>query len=190
VPPTVLAADACVLLNLLATRRAAELLQALGASLIATPQAAAQVKYLAGPLDDQGRPTREPVDLAALTTSGYFEVKAIPASALEVFVRCAAELHEADASSIALAVGFGVALATDDGLERRIATREAPRLEIVGTLALVRRATEALGMETDLLVKLAHDLRLRGNFLPPKQDPEREWYQTLLSSSIRNDASR
>jgi hypothetical protein len=176
----VVAADACVLLNLLATRRAVELLQGLDMSLIATNLAAAQVQYLAGPPDDQGRPTREPVDLAELTAGGHLEIKGVPPAAVELFVRCAADVHEADASSIALAVGFGVALATDDGLERRVAGREAPGLEIVGTLALMRQGTVACGMQGEVLVRLARDLRARGNFLPPRRDPDREWYQQLL----------
>jgi predicted nucleic acid-binding protein len=177
----VIAADACVLLNLLATRRARELLQGLDTSLIATPLTGAQVQYLAGPPDDDGHPTREPAQLGNLVAGGHLHVRAIPEAALDLFVRCAADLHEADASSIALAVGFGVALATDDGLERRVAAREAPELEIVGTLALVRRGSAAIGMDHDRVVKLARDLRVRGNFLPPRQDPDREWYQNLLT---------
>ena len=177
-----IAVDACVILNLLATRRAAELLRALDTSLIATPLAAAQVQYLAGPPDEEGHPTREKVDLADLMAGGHLEVKDVPAPALELYVRCASDLHEADASSIALAAGFGIALATDDGLERKVAAREAPGLEIVGTLALLRRGSAAIGMNQGILVQLALDLRVRGNFLPPRQDPDREWYQKLLSS--------
>ncbi len=177
----VIAADACVLLNLLATRRAGDLLDGLDTSLIATSLAVAQVQYLAGPPDDDGRPTREPAPLGELTGGGHLHVKAVPPSALDLYVRCAADLHEADASSIALAVGFGVALATDDGLERRVAAREAPELEIVGTLALLRRGSAAIGAEHDVLLKLARDLRIRGNFLPPKLDPNREWYRKLLA---------
>lgn len=183
-PSKVIAADACVLLNLLATGRAADLLLALDTSLIATPLAAAQVRYLAGPLDEEGRPTRQAVDLVAQTSAGLFDVKEVPHTVLDLYVRCAAELHEADASSIALAVGFGVPLATDDGLERKVASREAPELEVVGTLALVRNATSAMGMDHEHLVELARNLRVRGNFLPPRQDPDREWYQRLLSPSL------
>jgi predicted nucleic acid-binding protein len=178
----VVAADACVLLNLLATGQAGDLLRALDTSLIATPLAAAEVKYLAGPPDEEGRPTRQTVDLAELTGQGLLVVKAVPQTALELHVRCAADLHEADASSIALAVGCGVPLATDDGLARRVAAREATKLALVGTLALVRGGGAAMGIDREGLVKLARNLRARGNFLPPRQDPDREWYQNLLSS--------
>jgi predicted nucleic acid-binding protein len=179
----VVAADACVLLNLLATGRAGDLLRALDTSLIATPMAAAEVKYLAGTPDEEGRPTRQTVDLAELTAHGLLEVRGVPQAALDLYVRCAAELHDADASGIALAVSFGVALATDDGLARGVAAREAANLELVGTLALVRKGSEAIGVDQEGLVKLARNLRTRGNFLPPRQDPDREWYQRLLSLS-------
>jgi predicted nucleic acid-binding protein len=175
-----MAADACVLLNLLATGRAGDLLRALDTSLIATPLAAAEVKYLAGAPDEEGRPTRQTVDLVELTAGGLLEVKAVPQTALELYVRCAAELHEADASGIALAVGVGVALATDDGLARKVAAREATDLELVGTLALVRKGSAALGIDREGLANLARNLRTRGNFLPPRHDPDREWYQGIL----------
>ena len=181
-PSKLIAADACVLLNLLATGRAGDLLRALDASLIATPLAAGEVKYLAGPPDEEGRPTRQTVDLVDLTVVGLLEVKTVPQTALELYVRCAAELHEADASSIALAVGFGVALATDDGLAKKVAAREAAKLELVGTLALVRGGSAAIGIDREGLVQLARNLRMRGNFSPPRQDPDCEWYQGLLSS--------
>ena len=177
----IMAADACVLLNLLATGRAGDLLRALDTSLIATPMAAAEIKYLAGPLDEEGRPTRQAVDLAVLASAGLCDVKQVPRSALDLYVRCSTELQDADASSIALAVGFGVPLATDDGIERKVASREAPELKVVSTLALVRSGTSAMGIDHNHLVELARNLRTRGNFLAPRQDPDREWYQRLLS---------
>jgi len=180
-PSKVIAADACVLLNLLATGRAADLLLALDSSLISSPLTTAQVRYLAGPPDEEGRPTRQPVDLVALRAAGLFEVKEVPHALLDLYIRCAADLHDADASSIVLAAGFGVPLATDDGLARKVASREAPELEVVGTLALVRKGTSAIGINDEHLVELARNLRLRGNFLPPRQDPDRDWYQKLLS---------
>lgn len=181
----VIAADACVLLNFLATRRAVELLRGLDTSFIATPLGAAQVQYLAGSPDDDGRPTREVVDLRELIAGGHLAVTAVPPAALELFVRCVADLHEADASSIALAVGSGTTLATDDGLERRVAAREAPALEILGTLALLRQATSAVAMPHDAMVRLARDVRTRANFLPPRRDPDRDWFQKLLVSPTR-----
>jgi predicted nucleic acid-binding protein len=179
----VMAADACVLLNLLATGRAVELLRALGLSLVATPLAAAEVKYLAGAPDEEGRPTRETVDLTELMAGGLLVLKPVPPTALDLYVTCAAEVHEADASSIALAVGCGVALATDDGLARKVAAKSASSLELVGTLALVREGTRAMGIDRAGLVTLARSLRARGNFLSPRQDPDREWYQNPLSLS-------
>jgi hypothetical protein len=180
-PSKVIAADACVLLNFLATGRADDLLRALDLSLIATPLAAAQVKYLAGPPDEEGRPTRQPVDLIALTSAGLLSVKEVPHAMLDLYIRCAAAIHEADASSIALAAGFGVPLATDDGLERRVAAREEPQLEVVGTLALLRKGTLAMSLGQEDLARIARALRFQGNFLPPRQDPDRDWYQQLLS---------
>ena len=176
----IVAADACVLINLLATRRAPELLDALGWALVSTPQAAGQVTYLAGPPDEDGRATKEPVSVSPLIESRHLEIRTVPANALDVFVDLAAQIHEADASSIALAAGMGVALATDDRLARRLAAGLAPPVELIRTLAVVREATSQIGLAADEIRLVARDLRLRGSFLPPRQDPDRAWYESFL----------
>lgn len=184
----VVVADACVLINLLATRRAGDLLDALGWSLVATPQAASQVKYLAGPPDDEGRATRESVDCSSMQATGHLVVRTVPPQSVELFVRCAAEIHEADASSIALADGLGVVLATDDTVERRIAERERPALGLTRTLAIVKEAVGKLGLDERQLNQLAMDLRTRGNFLPPRSDPDGPWFASLLRAAQSSEA--
>lgn len=176
-----LAADACVLINLLATRRPADLLLALRCRLITTPQAAAQVRFIAGLLDEEGNPTSVPADLGVLTGAGLLEVRAVPSEGFDLFVRCAVDLDDADASAIALAVALGVALATDDAAERRIATRETAGLVLVRTLSLVREAAGAMGLEGEPLIELARNLRAGGNFLPPRGDPDGAWFRQLLA---------
>ena len=178
-----LAADACVLINLLATRRPAELIRALDCKLITTPHAAAQVRFMAGPLDDEGNPTAIPADLGVLTGARLLEIRAVPPEGFDVFVRCAVDLDDADASAIALAVALGVELATDDGAERRVAAREAPRVRLVRTLSLVREAAGAMGLEGEPLIELARNLREGGNFLPPRGDPDGEWFRHLLTGA-------
>ena len=179
----VVAADACVLINLLATRRPAELLRALGCKLVTTPQAAAQVRFIAGPLDEEGGATRIPVDPGVLTVAGLLDVRAVPAEGFDLFVRCAVDLDDADASAIALSSALSVALATDDAAERRVAAREAPGVKLVRTLSLIREAAGAMGLEGEPLVELARNLRAGGNFLPPRGDPDGDWFGQLVAGA-------
>ena len=178
----VLAADACVLINLVATRRPAELLRALGCKLVTTPQAAAQVRFIAGPPDEEGGPTRIAVDPGVLM-AGLLDVRAVPPDGFDLFVRCAVDLDDADASAIALSSALGVALATDDAAERRVAAREAPGVKLVRTLSLIREAAGAMGLEGEPLADLARNLRAGGNFLPPRGDPDGDWFGKLVAGA-------
>ena len=93
----------------------------------------------AGPLDEEGQPTTIPVDLRVLTGAGLLELRAISPEGFDLFVRCAADLDDADASAIALSAALGVALACSrtcnsspsSGLRVHLAraTRRKPRTD-------------------------------------------------------------
>jgi len=175
-----LAIDACCLLNLLATEREIEIAEALGLVLVTTPKARAEVQYLAGPRDEDGEPTRLPVDTSALERAGRLAVQALPPASLGYFEKAAERLRDADASVVALAVARGAPLATDDAKVRRNVPLIFPALTLRSTLGLVRGAADAAGWAPDLRRAVAQGLLLRGNFLPPKKDPDRDWFAALL----------
>lgn len=171
--------DACSLLNLLATRREAELVLALRIRLIVAPAVRSEAVYLDGPPSESGDPTRELADLSPLEAAGLLRVMQLADEAADAFVSAAAELADNDAASVALAATLRVQLITDDGKERRVCQRLFPHVEIVSTLALVRQATEGLGLDRDTMRVLLRDLRLRGSFEPPRKDPNKDWFWDL-----------
>lgn len=174
-------ADACFLLNLLATRREVRTIEALVLRLVATPQAWAEVQYLAGPRDERGRPTRLPVDKAALLAAGL-RVVAVPEAAADLLVACAAELRrDGDSTSLALAAHLGLPLATDDRRVREVAGRQVPPVVVVSTLEVVREMGTVLSLSEAELAIVASDLAVHGNFLPPRDDALAAWYRELLA---------
>lgn len=177
--------DACCLINLLATGRETELTQALGWTWLMSAHTRAETLFLQTPPDEDGRRARVPADARGLGAAGLLSVRDLDAEWLGAFVRCAEHLPDADASAVALAGALGLPLATDDPKERRVALELFPGLELHSTLGLLRRATAALGLDEATLVRLALDLRWRGNFLPPRRDPERAWYEALLAQALR-----
>lgn len=172
--------DACVLINLLATGREVELTRALGWSWLMSEHTRGETLFLHTPPDDEGRRQRLVADVGSLERAGLLDVRALNAEWLGAFVRCAEYLPDADASAVALAGALGLALATDDPKERRVASELFPRVELLSTLGLLRIASSVLGLNDTQLAQLALDLRWRGNFLAPRRDPEREWYERLL----------
>ncbi len=176
-----LVADACCTINLLATGREVELVQALGVRLLDTPYTSGEPCLAWTPPDAEGRRGREPISTRALRVTGLLITRALDTEALlEAFVRAGARLHAADASCVALAGVLGLPLATDDRKVRRIASELFAGAELRSTLDLLHDATRALGWDEERISVLAAAMRWRGNFAPPRQDPRAAWYAALL----------
>jgi len=179
----VLVVDACCLLNLLATGREVELAIALGAVFVSSAQARAETRFLCGPPDpddEEQRLTKTPVNLAPLLDAGRLDVRVLGEDAADALVHCANHLRDADASAVALAATLVVPLVSDDGKVQKVAHKLYPELVVLSTLQLVREAAGRAGIDGEPLRELAKNLHERGNFDPPRRDPERVWFEKLL----------
>jgi predicted nucleic acid-binding protein len=173
--------DACCALNLLATRLEIEIVQACDLELLISDRAHSEALFLHTPPDDEGARSKQPASTRRLATLGRLTVRSLDTDALlDAFVDCASHLRDADASCVALAGVLSVPLMTDDGKEQRVARERFPKIEIVSTLGIVHDAIAKLALDEDAQVRLAADLRWRGNFSPPRKDPLSEWYAELL----------
>jgi hypothetical protein len=173
--------DACCTLNVLATRLEIEIVQACDLQLMISDRAHGEALFLHTPPDDDGVRTRQPASTERLRAAGRLEIRALDSDLLlDAFVECAAQLRDADASCVALAGILGLPLMTDDGKEQRVARASFPKIEVVSTLAVLRDAVRRLGLAEDDQLRLAADLRWRGNFAPPRRDPLSSWYADLL----------
>ena len=174
--------DTCCMLNLLATKRAVEILRALDFRLLVSPQVCGESRSLSTPPDENGDRAREAVSVEPLREAGLLETVPLDGpDLLDAFVAAAAEITDTDASCIALAGVLKAPLLTDDQKERRIAQALFSEIQLVSTLDLVADAAEALEWSAEQLCAVAYDLRWRGNFLPPRRDPRGAWYLGLLT---------
>lgn len=179
----VVVVDACCMLNLLATGLEVEIATALDAVLILTPHAYGETQFLCGPPDpddEEQKPTRIPVDLTRLRQADRLQIHRFGDEVAEAFVACAVHLRDADASSVALAAMLKAPLASDDGRVQKIARQVYPWLQVTTTLQIVRESVERLGISGGELRALLQDLRQRGNFEPPRRDPERAWFDRAM----------
>ncbi len=183
-PLSVVVSDTCSALNLLATDRALDLLQALDWTLVLHPEVKQEAKYLRGPPDEEGRPTRLACDWEPLERAG--RVRAPSADELgprfdDAFIDAAAFLTDVDAKAVALAGTLGAPLFSDDGKVRKIFHQLYPALELRATLAVLRGAAKPLRLGKVGVGALLNALRERARFAPPRNDPDRGWYETHLS---------
>ncbi|TMQ04594.1 MAG: hypothetical protein E6J90_51075 [Deltaproteobacteria bacterium] len=173
--------DACCTLNVLATRFELEIVQACDLSLLISDRAHGEALFLHSAPDDDGVRSKEPASTERLRVAGRLEIRSLDTDSLvDAFIECAAQLRDQDASCVALAGVLGVPLMTDDAKEQRVAREVFPKIEIVSTLAVVHDAVRNLGLSDDDQLRLAVDLRWRGNFAPPRKDPLSSWYADLL----------
>jgi hypothetical protein len=173
--------DACCTINLLATHREVELVQALGVRLLDTPLTSGEPCMAWTLPDAEGRRGREPISTKALRAMGLLVTRALDTKDLiDAFVRAGERLAPPDASGAALASTLGLPLATDDRKVRHVAREIFPGIELLSTLDLFNEATRVLAWSEDQLATLAVAMRWRGNFRPPRQDPHMAWYAALL----------
>lgn len=176
--------DACCMLNLLATKREADIVRAADLRLLDTPQVSTEPKHLLSPPDEDGSRIKSPASTTALRDVGLLETRALEEEAVvDAFVAAAARIKDTDASCIAVAGVLGLPLLTDDAKARRIACEMFPSIELISTLDVLHAASGRLGWSPSELRAVAMALFWGGNFAPPKRDPRSPWYKGLLQSS-------
>jgi predicted nucleic acid-binding protein len=176
-----LVADACATLNLLATGRAAEILQGNECRMLEPSHVCGQIQYLWTMPDENGERSKEPISTEELRALGLLTTVELTADAeRSALIEAAGHIHDCDAACIALAGMQGLPLLTDDGKERRLARMLFPSIELVGTLELIRSAGKTLNWTLDDYRRVAMMVRWRANFLPPRDAPEAGWYAGLL----------
>ena len=158
-----------------------EIVAAAGLDLVMSEIVHHEALFMSTPPDDKGVRTREPASTDRLRQAGRLTTRAHDVDeVVDTFVECAAFLCDPDASCVALAVVFKLPLVTDDGKERRIARNLFPQIEIISTLEILQEALGSLALPDAEVLRIAADLRWRGNFAPPKKDPRSDWYSDLL----------
>ena len=182
-PPKPIVIDACSALNLLATERAVNILQAMDWMLLVLPEVKQEAQYHQGPPDEEGRPTRIAVEWSALERAARAAEKSSDSAGdvfLDEFIKTAAQLTDVDAAAAALAGALKLPLLSDDGKVRRVFGQLYPALELHSTLGLIRQASLRLGFDEKTLRDVLRTLRAKARFAPPKRDPERDWYVSYL----------
>jgi predicted nucleic acid-binding protein len=167
--------DTSVTLNLLATGVSLAVLESLEVSCFVCSAVIAETLYIRS--DDPMQP-REAVSVNPWLQSGTVKI-VNPDSTLEeeLYVQFAAELDDGEAMSLAICRSRGYALATDDRKARRIAGQLAlPAVQLVSTSQIVHQWAGRTSAPRDELKRLLAAIELRARFIPPHNDPLREWW--------------
>lgn len=165
--------DACVLINLLATDRIADIAARNDAAIVIVREVADEAFFLR---PDNPAAARTPVDLIALCTAGVIEVIDLDDDELELFVAYAAVVDDGEAATISVGVLRALPVATNDRGARRLIARENLDLELHDTAAMMRRWADTGVAVADVAAALAA-IERRANFIPRVGDSSSTWWR-------------
>jgi len=172
--------DTSVALNLLAAGAGLSVLESLEVNCFVCSAVVDETIYVRS---DNPTEPREAVSIDPWLASGA--VKVInPESLLEeeLYVQFAADLDDGEAMSLAVCRARGYALATDDRKARRIAGRLAPPgVQLLSTSQIVHHWAVRTGAAPGELKRILSAIELRARFIPPHDDPLREWWMRTRS---------
>lgn len=172
--------DACVLINILASRRADEILTRSGYRFAICTVVSNESIYLRSS-DPKALP--EPVDLNALVHAKCLSVHGLEGSEEQaLYVDYAAELDDGEAMTLALAFSRGLLVATDDRKARRIFlenTGDSTRL--LSTTQVLKRWCESAALPPETIKELLREISVRGRFSPHSSDPEFLWWSKMIA---------
>ena len=99
----------------------------------------------------------------------------------ETFVNYAFELgDDGESASFAIAFHRNWAIATDDKKAIAFAQQEAPHLQVLSTLEVVKRWSEEANLnEAELKIALSA-IRSQGRYLPHRNHPLLSWWETVM----------
>lgn len=172
--------DACCALNLIATRRAADILSALNApSYIVREVLEAEVLTLrALPEDDLAQPLIT-ADLSPVIASGALQLVTLSAEEQVTFTAFASEMDDGEARSAAVAHHRGICLVTDDRVSLRVADAHAVRT--LTTPEWVQRWTVTAKPDTKALHDCLYRIEVCARYRPRRLHPLYAWWMGGLS---------
>ncbi len=168
--------DCCSLLNLYATRRMQEMLQALSVRCVVAEAVVGEAVYVPRGGESADAAEREPVDLQPLISTGLVEVwRPEKEAEYASFVSFAVDIDDGEAMACALALHRGAAVVTDDRKTVRILRNRVPQLAVFTTTQVLRFWAESIQLGNAALRAVLRDVEARARFVPGGHDPLQPW---------------
>ena len=171
--------DACVLINLLASGRAGEILTANKYKFGICTVVGSESIYLRAP--DANAPPEE-VKLDPFVKSKCLTVYALSGDVEQtLYIDYAADLDDGEAMTLALVFSRGFSMATDDRKARRIFLEEiGDATRLLSTAQILRAWSQKAGLTAVELKKLLLEVSRRGRFSPHSGDPDFSWWSKAV----------
>jgi predicted nucleic acid-binding protein len=164
--------DACTLINLVASGvPLKEISNAVDCDFVVTTIAAAESLFVFG--EGEGDDVVL-VSVEGLEERGHLQITTLTELELALYVELARSLDDGEASTLAVARQRNTDVATDDRRAMRVASELG--LLVITTSQLLRAWADQTGPTPNALRDAITGVQRRGNFIPARNDPERQWW--------------
>ena len=172
--------DACCVLNLCASGHLIEIIQSIPAQAVVTTVVKERELLTLQRLANEHKEDVNQFEAAmgkGLLTAIDFDSE----SEEETFVNYVFELRD-DGESATCAIAFhrGWAIATDDKKAILFFQREAPHLQILSTLAIVKNWSEIENISAATLRSVLTAIRIKGHYMPHRNHPLLGWWEDVM----------
>lgn len=174
--PTLL--DACTVINLDASRHAADILAHGGPHAVSDVVRNESLYIRRGGGGDDARDVVR-TDLAALVTRQLLTViTTTDESELSLFIDLAQELDDGEAMTAAIAIHRRLPVVTDDKKAIRVLTTAG--VTVTSSLHVVKRWFDADEIDPSMVSRVLTDIRERGSYLPHRGHPLHAWWSGAI----------
>jgi len=172
--------DACCVLNFCASGHLIEIIQSLPAQAVVTEVVRERelltLQRLADESNEDTNQLEEAMEKGLLIVTDFNS-----GSEEETFVNYVFDLgDDGESATCAIAVHREWAIATDDKKAISFFQREAPNLQILSTLAIVKHWSEAANISSATLRSVLTTIRTRGRYIPHRNHPLLGWWEDMM----------
>ncbi len=179
-PPT-LVVDASTLINLYATSRLREIALDLPHTIFVSRCVLERENLYVRVQEAAGTISNRHIELTALITDGLIQLVETSGEAeAQLLIELATELGDGEAQTAAIAIHRGYIVATDDRKARRLLAEHWPGVRVLTTTEILRIWSESSTITPQELRDAFTAIQTGACFIPPTNDPEYNWWQSLM----------
>lgn len=172
--------DACCILNFCASGHFIEIIKSIPAQVVVTEVVRERELLTLQRLADKSNGGMGQFEIALL--KGLFSIVDFDSeSEEETFVNYVFELRDdGESATFAIATHREWAIATDDKKAISFFKREAPHLQILSTLAIIKNWSDTSILSTVTLHSALTAIRTKGRYMPHQNHPLFGWWQDII----------
>lgn len=172
--------DACCILNFCASGHLIAILKAISAQVVVTEVVRSKELITLQRLENEEN--QGAIQFEAAIAQGLLSVVDFESEAEEeTFVNYVFELED-DGESATGAIAFhrGWAIATDDRKAISFFQKEAPHLQVLSTLEIIKHWSEEVNLDARELRVALDVMRIKGRYVPHRNHPLLSWWQSAM----------